>query len=1150
MAAPTLNRHVYDKDPDTNKLLNQGVAKITSGLSEPELQTLRFELTNFVCDGQYQEGLNRILRTYLTNLDQTEQPGVWVSGFYGSGKSHLIKMLQYLWTDFEFPDGAKARGLARLPQDTKDLLTELSVQARRHGGIQVVAGELRYRAEKSVRIELLGLVFKAVGLPEDYARANFLLWLRHEGIEQAVRDHVTAAGRDFTLELNNLYVSDVMAKAILAARPGFAANAAAVKVLIESQFPDKADVTDTDMIDKIKTVMAKDGKLPCTLIVLDEVQQYIGDSVDRSKEVQDLQEQCCARLGVNVMFVATGQNALAGTPLLQRLQGRFPVAIELQDTDVEQVTREVVLKKKASNKDMLTRLLEDRSGEIERHLASTKIAFTTHDRNLLVQDYPLLPARRRFWERVLRAVDKAGTGAQLRTQLWIVYDAVEKTADLPLGNVVSGAFLFDSTIKSSMLRSGVLLQEISENIARQRQEPDGELRYQLCALIFLIGQLPREGPADAGIRANAETLADLLVTDLNVSSVELRKKVPDLLESLAASGVIMQIENEYRMQTREGSEWNQSYQEALNRFLADPSKFASERAQLLRSQCNELLSKRKLLHGESKEARTFEVHFGAQAPDKETGTVPVWIRDGWEVEDKTVLSDARTAGDNAAVVYGFVPRQQAEELRQAVASYYAATATLQAKGNPHTPEGIEARKAMETRQEQAQRTREGIIRDVLNNAAIYLAGGDQVGGTLLPDKVQEAALACLDRLYKQFSIADSPNWHKVIERCKKGDGDALAAVGHSGDPETHPVCAEILNYVGSGKKGSEVRQYFADPPRGWPRDAVDAALLVLCNGGHLQAKVGASVLAKGKLDQKTIATTEFRAETVTISKVELIAIRGLFKEVGLNVQPGQESASVPEFLNRMRKRADAAGGDPPLPVRPVTTHLDDIANRVGNDQLKTIHSQITILKKQASDWQKRVEGITKREPRWRDLTSLFAHASELPIVDRARNEITAIESSRGLLGDPDPVPGLIEQLTQALREELNKAHSQCKQLQTTCQASLEVAPVWAKLTPQQQETLKAEHQLNGVPTIAVGSTDEVLKTLQQSKLREWRNLCDAIPTRFSQALQAAAKLLEPKVQPVRLIGATIRTEDDLQSWLAATEKEIREKLKDGPVMLS
>ncbi|MBI3303672.1 MAG: hypothetical protein HYZ72_16530, partial [Deltaproteobacteria bacterium] len=87
-------REVYEKDPDQNKLLNQGVAKVTTGLSPAELQTLRFELTNFVCDGQYAEGLSRILTTYLTNLNQTEQPGVWVSGFYGSGKSHLVKVLQ------------------------------------------------------------------------------------------------------------------------------------------------------------------------------------------------------------------------------------------------------------------------------------------------------------------------------------------------------------------------------------------------------------------------------------------------------------------------------------------------------------------------------------------------------------------------------------------------------------------------------------------------------------------------------------------------------------------------------------------------------------------------------------------------------------------------------------------------------------------------------------------------------------------------------------------------------------------------------------------------------------------------------------------------------------------------------------------------
>src|SRR5439155_24120257 len=183
--------------------------------------------------------------------------------------------------------------------------------------------------------------------------------------------------------------------------------------------------------------------------------------------------------------------------------------------------------------------------------------------------------------------------------------------------------------------------------------------------------------------------------------------------------------------------------------------------------------------------------------------------------------------------------------------------------------------------------------------AIYIAGGDVVNGILVETKVQDAAKACLDRLYVQFHQADSPDWHKVIERSKKGDGDALAAVGHHGDAEAHAVCKAVLDYVGSGKKGTDIRKQFGGPPYGWPQDAIDAALMVLCNAGTLQARSGAEPIAKGKLDQKNIAAAEFRVETIILSKVQLIDIRGLFKKLGLKTQPGQESAHAPEFLSRM-----------------------------------------------------------------------------------------------------------------------------------------------------------------------------------------------------------------------------------------------------------
>jgi len=1146
-----MNLEIYEKDPRTHTLLNQGVAKVTTGQSSAELATLRYELTNFVCDGQYAEGLSRILSTYLGHLDKSEQPGVWVSGFFGSGKSHLVKMLQYLWTDFAFEDGAKARGLARLPTGVKDLLKELTNSAKRQGGLHAAGGDLRSEAKESIRLAVLGILFKSVGLPGDYTRACFQMWLRDEELESGVRQFITEKGGRFEKELTNLYVSKLMAQAILAHRPEFASKPSDVPIILKSQFPtDPKDVSTDDMIDRIIQAVGRKGKLPYTLVVLDEVQQYIGDDAGRSKSVQDVKEQCCARLGANFLLVGTGQNALSGTALLHRLQGRFPVTVELQDTDVEQVTREVVLKKKPTAEAGLKRLLEDHSGEIERQLSGTKIAFSGRDRALLVQDYPILPVRRRFWERVLRAVDKAGTGAQLRNQLWVVYDAVKQTADLPLGNVVSGAFVYDSSIKSSALKSGTLLQEISETIAGQKKEEDGELRYQLCALIFLIGQLPQNNePLDAGVRADADTLADLLVTDLTRSSVALRKKVPELLEKLVTSGAIMQVETEYRMQTREGSEWNQAYLKARNDLINDFGKLASERSQLLRSQCSEVLKKFKLVHGASREARKIELNFGDEPPPTGGTTIPVWVRDGWEVEENTVLNDARAAGDSTAMVYGHIPKKMAEELKQAIAGYYAATTTLQSKGTPSGDEGIHARKAMETRQEQSQRARDKLITDVLDEMQVHLAGGDSIGGTLLTQKIQDAATLCLDRLYPLFHQADSADWHKVIDRARKGDGDALAAIGHKGEPKDHPVCKAILDYVGSGKKGSDIRKQFGGTKYGWPQDAIDTALTVLFNAGTIHARIGAEPVAKGKLDQKNIAAVEFRCETITLSKVQLIDLRGLFKKIGLNTQPNQESLHAVEFLSRLTKLAESAGGDAPLPKCPDTSQIADMTNRVGNDQLKAIHDNKDQLAKQIADWQRDRDLIEQRKPWWNQLGALLKFAAELPVAAEVQPEVTAIEQHRKLLASPDPVPGMVEKLTSTLRTALNEAHGSLATEHDSRMTTLESTPAWKQISPTQRYDILSANVIRILPPIAVGTTEEVLDTLRHTKLSELRAFRDALPTRFNNASASAAKLLEPKAQEVTLPGATIKNKDDLRAWLARVEEEILKKLEHGPVIV-
>ena len=60
---------------------------------------------------------------------------------------------------------------------------------------------------------------------------------------------------------------------------------------------------------------------------------------------------------------------------------------------------------------------------------------------------------------------------------------------------------------------------------------------------------------------------------------------------------------------------------------------------------------------------------------------------------------------------------------------------------------------------------------------------------------------------------------------------------------------------------------------------------------------------------------------------------------------------------------------------------------------------------------------------------------------------------------------------------------------------------------------------------------------------------DAVPQRFSRALEEAAKLATPEAVRVTLPGAIIKTPAELDQWLAGVRKQVEEKLKDGPVIL-
>jgi len=579
------NREVFQRDPVLSKLLNDGVVTVGETASEKEIETLRYELEHFVCEGQYEDGLVRILDSYNGNVGSAVQPAAWVSGFFGSGKSHLLKMFRHLWTNTSFPDGASARGLARLSRDVQEHLRELDTLGRRSGGLHAASVNLldtiAASGGESVRMAVLSIILASKGLPGVLPQAQFSMWLRKNGTFDRVKAAVEAAGKDFFNELHDLYVSPVLAKAVLDADRDFAPDLKQTRAAIRAQFPPVDDISTADFVRLIREVLSQNGQLPCTVIVLDEIQLFIGNDPARSTDVQGVAEALCHQLDSRVLLIGAGQTALAGNlPLLQRLKDRFTIPVELSDSDVETVTRRVVLAKKADKKKYIEDALSENAGEIDRQLAGTRIAVRPEDRDIIVDDYPLLPIRRRFWEHVLRAVDVAGTAGQLRTQLKIVHEAVRQTAEANLGTVVPADFIFGQ-LQTPLLRAGVLLREIDETIRKlDDKSRDGRLAQQLCGLIFLIRKLPREAVADIGVRATPEMLADLLVADLSNDGTQLRKEIPRILKKLVDAGTLIKLDEEYSLQTRESSEWDREFRNRQARLNNDLANFPLEQARL------------------------------------------------------------------------------------------------------------------------------------------------------------------------------------------------------------------------------------------------------------------------------------------------------------------------------------------------------------------------------------------------------------------------------------------------------------------------------------------------------------------------------------------------------------------------------------------
>lgn len=1151
-----LNKEVFYDDPTTYALPNDGVAKVgplPEDQNSKEWEVAKYELEHFVCKGSYHEGLTKILTSFNGHLDHMSQPAVWVSGFFGSGKSHLVRVLEFLWSDLKFADGSSARGICTLPDDIVELLKELTTDAKRTGGIWSAAGTLSSGDSDDPRLAVIQVILRSAGFPDNPDLARLHLWLAQEEILDEMREKLRAIGKEKDMDLP--FVSEHFSRALLDLKPKLADSPTQVTEFLSNQFISDRRMTNDELVNMMKEVFllksTVPGKMPLVLLVLDEVQQYltIGEGSKQILAFQEIIEACCKNFGGRLLVVATGQEALQANALLQKLQGRFSIRVNLQEKDVDTVLHQTVLRKKQTMLEPLGQVLDQVSGEISKHLGGTKLAHKMEDDSSLILDYPLLPTRKRFWDKILHAVDTGGMSTQLRTQLRLAYEGSRSSALGPIGTVIPADFIY-TQLNTYLIQNGLLASEINEMISRENDgTPDGVLRSRICALIFLIQYIDES----FGVVATADTLSDLLITDLTKGSDNLRKKVPTLLEDLYTRGTISDVGSHiYHIQTKEGKEWDSDYQTKLVQIKADDTKIMFKRDELLRKAVESKIHGINIVQGKSKTPRQIDLTvFGSEKPEIES-SIPLWVRHGWEIEESVVKRESQEEGNESPLIMMFLPRLHHNEIKNEIAGMLAATLIIENRPPPTTEEGNQAKTNIEAKWRNHSLKLDQYISNILVNTKMYPGGGIAIDCPDLVKAVSDVANNAILRMFPRFGDADAIGWDRVVIKVKADSKSPLEAIGFQKPTEQHPVCKEILNRLNSGPKmGSDIRNAFDIPPFGWSKDAIDGAIIALCASEHVRGYLQHKQIPAKEIDKKILGKMEFRIETIVIGTNDKIALKGLCTSLNIPPEIGNEVERATKVLDALKALASTTGGEKPLPEMDIPLYLGEIRVLSGNNLVKALVDRHSEIKNDVKKWEQTTKRIQERFTPWNQLNNLIDHAHGLPLLDEITPQCEAICEQRSLLSDPDPVPPLLKEIRSGIREALKNGENLVKDAQALILHELKGDQLWKKLSEEQQENLKKKYHLILLPTMKLENDDAIIAQVKKTPINSFDPLVKVIEGCMPHIRSDMAKILEPKTVTISVSsGVIVKNEKELDKFLSDVRVRVKDELEKGnPVML-
>lgn len=570
-------QEIYAKDINRNI---QGVIKV----DDDRDKSIKQELEEYVVTDEIEKHFNEFFDVYTTSLgigSRTEKMGVWISGFFGSGKSHFLKILAYLLENREI-DGKNAIDYFNNKITDKMLVGNITRSGKTPSDVILFNIDAKSSLESTTQKDRILKVFEKVFNDKlGYSQVNYVADIEQYVEEKGKLDEFKAEFEEGWENLRDNFdfeedrIAEVYAKVMNT-------SVEDARRLFSSR-RDHHEVSAESFAERIQKYIESKGNDHHVVFLVDEVGQYIGDNGELLLSLQSVVEELGVRTGGKAWVVCTSQEAIDDVMHnvkrndFSKILGRFDTKIKLASTDIEEVIKMRLLEKTKEASETLKQLYRDNDVDIRNAFsfsAGTQTQSIYTDADNFVATYPYVPYQFSLVQNTYGYIREKGfAGAHLSSGARSLLSAVQETAKTyqedEIGRLVPFSAFYE-TIKTAVDSSVTRIFERAEKIVRS-----GNLENFDVAILKTLFML--RGAKE--IPSTVENLATLEITQIGQDRLELEKNIRDSLKRLEDQTYVQKTNETYTFLTDEEQEVNK----AIQKIAVDQNKVNDQIGDTLRT---------------------------------------------------------------------------------------------------------------------------------------------------------------------------------------------------------------------------------------------------------------------------------------------------------------------------------------------------------------------------------------------------------------------------------------------------------------------------------------------------------------------------------------------------------------------------------------